>query len=152
MNEIIYKLFVAIWNVYYFQSGAVVGPTYVVPLMVLSAYNVGVTTPLTWPYQILVSTSYLSFGLNSYCITAYGFDRKPLFCDTEVNDYCHYKDPLLILKDLGMGGYVFSNQMLGLISFLFFYRATSYLALRYRLSGEFSSKFWIYFAKIFRKK
>lgn len=73
-------------------------------------------------------------------------------CNYEIANYCHYKDPKLLLKDLGMEGLSTEYQIIALIIFMVIYRSTAFLALRYRLTAEFSNKIINIAAKVLRQK
>lgn len=139
-------------DVYDLQNGCVVGPVLIVPMLALSVYGMGFGAVIEPLMQFLMALSYLRYGVTAYCNALYGFDRGFLSCDLEETNYCHYRDPVLLIKDLGLKGTSYLGQLSGLIVFLIFFRVTAFVALRLRLTAEFSNKLLNYAAKVFRTK
>ena len=100
--------------------------------------------------SFLMSVSYLRYGIVGLSSALYGRDRPIMHCDYDKEVYCHYKDPAILLKDLGMEGSTTEGAILGLLGFLLLHRLTAFLALRYRLTDEFSNRILNYVAKILR--
>jgi hypothetical protein len=96
--------------------------------------------------------SYLRYGLTAIADSLYGHSRPSMSCLGSEFEYCHYKDPKLILRDLGMADTTTLGQIVALVSFALVYRFVAYLALRYRLTSEFSNQVLNYIAKILRHK
>lgn len=96
--------------------------------------------------------SYLRYGLVAITDSLYGHGRPLLSCLDSDFDYCHYKDPELLLRDLGMADTTTLGQIVALLGFALVYRFVAYLALRYRLTSEFSNQVLNYIAKILRHK
>lgn len=132
------------------MNGSVAGPASIVPLLAVAVYGMGFGTVIEPLMTFFMSVSYLRYGIVGFSSALYGRDRAIMKCDTEKDVYCHYQDPSVLLKDLGMAGLSTENQILGLTVFLFLYRATAFLALRYRLTAEFSNKILNYAAKVLR--
>lgn len=129
-----------------------VGPASIVPLLAVAVYGMGFGTVVEPGMQFLMSISYLRYGIVGFSSALYGRGRDIMKCDYEIDTYCHYKDPQLLLKDLGMEGLSTGNQILALTIFLIVYRSTAFLALRYRLTAEFSNKIINIAAKVLRQK
>lgn len=136
----------------FFQNGSIAGPATIVPLLAVAVYGMGFGTVIEPFMQFLMSISYLRYGIVGLSSALYGRNRPLMYCDYEKDTYCHYKDPAVLLKDLGMEGMSTESAILGLIVFLFLYRFTAFLALRYRLTAEFSNKILNYVAKVLRHK
>lgn len=119
------------------------------PMLAVAVYGMGFGTAIEPSMQILMFTSYLRFGIIGFSTAVYA-DRGEMECDEVV--YCHYKDPSILLRDLGMQGSQPSTQALALLVFIFFFRVTAYLALRHRLSLQFSTRLLTYLAKVLRQR
>jgi hypothetical protein len=135
-----------------FQNGSIVAPASVSPLIALAVYGMGHGEAIEGSMSFLMSLSYLRYGLVAITNSLYGNNRPPLNCIESESDYCHYKDPKLLLRDLGMADTTALGQLLALFVFAVIYRLVAYLALRYRLTSEFSNQVLNYIAKILRHK
>lgn len=135
-----------------FQNGSIMAPATVVPMLVLAVYGMGHGTHLEPVMATLMNFSYLRFGLVGLTSVLYGHGREELYCDTDRVTYCHYQDPKMLLRDLGMQDASTYTQIAGLVGFIVLYRTIAYLALRYRLTVEFSNRLLSYVAKILRRK
>lgn len=100
--------------------------------------------------QFLMCISYLRYGLVGFTTSIYGSQRSELSCSDEI--YCHYKEPELLIRDLGMEGDTFKTQLFGLCVCIFVFRGLAYLFLRYRLTAEFSNRILNYVSKVLRHK
>lgn len=119
-------------------------------MLALGAYGMGFGTSIEPFMQALMYTSYLRFGITGLS-TALLKDRQNLMCPQE-ELYCHYKNPAILLRDLGMEGSETINQFLALVGFTIFFRITAYLALRHRLSLNFSTKLFTYISKVLKQR
>lgn len=122
------------------------------PLLALAVYGMGHGEAIEGSMSFLMGLSYLRYGLTAIADSLYGHNRPPLSCLGSEFEYCHYKDPKLILRDLGMADTTTLGQIIALITFAVVYRFVAYLALRYRLTSEFSNQVLNYVAKILRHK
>lgn len=98
--------------------------------------------------KILMSASYLRYGLTGFSLALY--EHRPLMDCSEV--YCHYADPVILLRDLGMANDSYGIQVAGLLVFTVIHRVMAYFTLRYRLTQEFSSKFMTYISKYLKHR
>jgi hypothetical protein len=135
-----------------FQNGSIVAPASFSPLLALAVYGMGHGEAIEGSMSFLMGLSYLRYGLVAITDSLYGHNRPPLSCLGSDFDYCHYKDPKLLLRDLGMADTTTLGQILALFAFAVLYRLVAYLALRYRLTSEFSNQVLNYIAKILRHK
>jgi len=135
-----------------FQNGSIVAPASFSPLLALAAYGMGHGEAIEGSMSFLMSLSYLRYGLVAITNSLYGHNRPILSCVGSEIEYCHYKDPKLLLRDLGMADTTTLEQILALFAFAVLYRFVAYLALRYRLTSEFSNQVLNYIAKILRYK
>lgn len=95
-----------------------------------------------------MSASYLRYAVTGLSLALY--QHRPLMdCNSE---FCLYSDTTLILRDLGMSNDVYILQVLGLVTFTIIHRILAYLALRYRLTAEFSNKFMSYISKFMKHR
>jgi hypothetical protein len=135
-----------------FQNGSIVAPASFSPLLGLAVYGLGHGLAVERSMSFLMGLSYLRYGLVAITDSLYGHSRPLLSCLGSELDYCHYKDPKLLLRDLGMADTTTLGQIVALLGFALVYRFVAYLALRYRLTLEFSNKVLNYIAKILRHK
>lgn len=135
--------------VFGFQNGSVVGPAVLAPLLALAIYGMGYKYDIEPVMKILMTLSYLRFGIVGFNDVLLN-NRSPLKCSDEL--YCHYKDPQLLMRDMGMANTKFENQFMGVIIFMILFRVVAFIALRYRLTAEFSVKIVNYATKILRHK
>lgn len=122
------------------------------PLIALAAYGMGHGEAIEGSMAFLMGLSHVRYGLVAIINSLYGHNRPLLSCLASETDYCHYKDPKLLLRDLGMADSTTLGQILALLAFVVIYRFVAYLALRYRLTSEFSNQVLNYIAKILRHK
>jgi hypothetical protein len=135
-----------------FQNGSIVAPCSASPLIALAVYGVGHGETIEGSMAFLMGLSHIRYGLVAILNSLYGHNRPFLSCLGDENIYCHYKDPKILLKDLGMADSTTLGQILALLAFAVVYRFVAYLALRYRLTSEFSNQLLNYIAKILRHK
>lgn len=133
------------------QNGSIAGPVTVIPMLAVAVYGMGFGTAIEPIMQALMYTSYLRFGIIGLATSVYK-DRDEMICDPEEATYCHYQDPSILLRDLGMLGSKPGIQALVLLAFIVLYRITAFLALRYRLSLEFSTRLLTYLSKVLRRR
>lgn len=89
-----------IGSVFSITNGSVVGSSALAPLLALACYGMGYRAAIEPVMKVLISFSYLRFGVVGFSATLFS-NRELLNCD-EI--YCHYRDPELLLKDMGMVG------------------------------------------------
>lgn len=139
-------------SIFSVMNGSIVAPASFSPLLALAVYGMGHGEAIEGSMSFLMGLSYLRYGLVAITDSLYGHNRPPLSCLGSDFDYCHYKDPKLLLRDLGMADTTTLGQILALFAFAVLYRLVAYLALRYRLTSEFSNQVLNYIAKILRHK
>ncbi|XP_052132803.1 ATP-binding cassette subfamily G member 4 [Frankliniella occidentalis] len=133
-------------------NGSTLGTFSLAPMLVLSVYGMGYGKNAELIYEWLMSLSYLRFGLVGFALSLYSGDRDLMHCDEDKVVYCHYANPNLLLRDLGMEGLSSYMQMLNLLVYMVVFRLAAFLALRYRLTVEFSSRILNYLRKIIPHK
>ncbi|KAJ9582805.1 hypothetical protein L9F63_022846, partial [Diploptera punctata] len=134
------------------MNGSIVAPASFSPLLALAVYGMGHGTSIETYMSFLMCLSYLRYGLVSIVLSIYGNNREKMMCGMNEYNYCHYEQPKLLLRDIGMSDVTIFGQILALIGFSFVYRTVAYLFLRYRLTSEFSNQILNYAAKILRHK
>ena len=122
------------------------------PLLAVAVYGMGHGDSLEGYMSFLMGLSYIRYGLVAIVLSIYGMNRGELTCEYQEIGYCHYKNPELLLRDLGMADATLWGQIIALLSFTVAYRIVAYLVLRYRLTSEFSNQILNYAAKILRHK
>ncbi|KAJ8976168.1 hypothetical protein NQ317_002056 [Molorchus minor] len=82
----------------------------------------------------LTYISYISFAVEGLMEAIYDFNRSPLVCPEEI-EYCHYKSPEIILKDLGMDKKNYWVDVLYLLITFVLLRIVAFCTLRKKLSS-----------------
>lgn len=111
-----------------------VGPVLTVPLMLLAIYGMGSgpTEPPTH-VRILMSLSYLRYGLEGIIAATYGYDRGNTICpDTEV--YCVFASPSYLRQIMGFGDVDFVVAMAGLFVYYIMFTVAAYFMVRVRIA------------------
>ncbi|XP_065210025.1 ATP-binding cassette subfamily G member 4-like [Planococcus citri] len=131
-------------------TGSIITPMMLVPACVVAVYGMGFGQFVEPFMNFLMSLSYVRYLLVATCVTLYGH-RPDMYCGPE-HVICLYKDPKLILRDLGMLNKSVVYQLIVLVNFFIFIRVLAYFALRYRLNKEISNKMLIYMKKVLKRK
>ncbi|KAJ8922854.1 hypothetical protein NQ315_007889 [Exocentrus adspersus] len=129
-------------------NGSVVAPHILALILALAVYGMGYKGGIEPLMKALMSTSYLRFGLVGLSGVLFN-DRKPMDCN---QIYCHYRNPDLIIRDMGMTDAKPPNQFIVVMGFMFFFRLISYLSLKYSMTSELRNTIVHYAAKIVRQK
>lgn len=98
--------------------------------------------------KALMSLSYLRYGLVGICNAIFD-EREPLECN-EI--YCHYRNPEVLMMDMGMGKQDIVTQFGVIIGFMLFFRLFGYIVLKCRMNVELSNKIAHVAHKIIRQK
>lgn len=111
------------------------GPVLLVPLMLLSVYNIGGGIHNVPGYmRVLMSISYLRFGLEGLIDAVYGDSRVDMICpDEEV--FCPYKKPAFLRKIMGFEEIDFYTSIVALILFYIFFNCLAFYLIRRRVLG-----------------
>lgn len=134
------------------MNGSIVAPASFSPLLALAAYGIGHGEAIEGYMSFMMGLSYLRYGLVAIVYSIYGNNREEMACRDHELGYCHYKEPELLLRDLGMSDVTSWGQIVAMLGFAVMYRIVAYLLLRYRLTSEFSNQILNYVAKILRHK
>lgn len=121
-----------------------------VPSCVVAVYGMGFGQYIEPFMNFLMSMSYVRYLLVATCVSLYD-KREPMHCSSE-HTICLYKDPQLILRDLGMLNTSMLNQFIVLFNFFIAIRIGAFFALRYRLNKELSNKVMTYLRKLVKKE
>lgn len=119
------------------------------PLLAFAMYGMGFRDAIEPHMRVLMSFSYVRFGVTGYCNTLFNA-RAPLECEDEI--YCHYNNPNELMRDMGMAGSNYLTQVLAVLGYMILFRVIAYAGLKYRMSAEFSTKIAYYATKIIHSK
>lgn len=144
MSELInYYIFLS------FQTGAVLTPAVLAPMLALAVYGMGYGLAIEPFMESLMATSFLRYALVGISTSLYGNGRGYMNCNNE-EMYCHYKNPELLLRDLGMSGRSITNQFIGLAVFGLCFRIFAYYMIKLRMMNKPLRKLPLYFKKFLR--
>lgn len=110
-----------------------VGPVLTVPLMLLAIYGMGSgATETPTHIRILMSLSYLRYGLEGIIAATYGYGRAESVCpDSEV--YCVFADPAYLRHIMGFGDVDYWVAMAGLGVYYVMFTVAAYFMVRMRI-------------------
>ncbi|XP_076274521.1 ATP-binding cassette subfamily G member 4-like [Rhynchophorus ferrugineus] len=129
-------------------NGSVVGSSALAPLLALACYGMGYRSTIEPVMKVIMGLSYLRYGVVGLTITIFA-NREPMDCDEY---YCHYRDPDLLLRDMGMLDENRPIQLYALIAFTVFFRILAYCTLKFQLTSELKNQIVYLAAKIVRQK
>ncbi|XP_074026119.1 ATP-binding cassette sub-family G member 4 isoform X2 [Leptinotarsa decemlineata] len=111
-------------------NGTFMGPAISVPIMMFAGFGVRLCD--LSPYFYWCSYfSYLRFALEGLVEAVYGLNRTTLECPED--EFCRYKYPKEFLEAIGVRADQFGNDVIALLIFLFVFRISSFVILRYKL-------------------
>lgn len=117
-----------------------VGPICTVPLMLLSVYGIGYGREIEIsPYiKIMMSFSYLRYGLEGLVDAMYGYDRDDTVCpSSEV--YCMFAKANFLKMVLGFEDVNFVVSLVALIMYYFLFTIAAYYMIKIRISTTHKS-------------
>lgn len=117
------------------KTGCILGPAVVGPLFALSFYGIGYGDNIERFMHFLMQASFMRFLIVAAWLALFGFDRVNLEC-TDI--YCHWKDPNIILRDLGVMDMTPWGALAGVGFYTILYRILGYIAIRWRLESNMS--------------
>lgn len=119
------------------------GPCLLVPLMLLSVYNIGGGIRTVPKYmRVLMSISYLRYGLEGIIDAIYGFERGDMTCpDNEV--FCPYKKPSFLKQIMGFEEVDFYTSLIALIFFYILFNATAFYLIRRRVLCQSYDNYYV---------
>lgn len=124
-------------------------PALLAPMLALAVYGMGYGLVIEPLMETLMATSFLRYSLVGICASLFGGGRADLEC-AEAELYCHYKNPELLLRDLGMSGRSIANQFIGLAVFGAFFRVSAYYVIKLKMMNQPLRKIPLYFKKFLR--
>lgn len=131
------------------STGAVLTPALLAPMLALAVYGMGYGLSVEPVMESLMATSFLRYALVGISASLFGNDRGVMECGKQ-DVYCHYKDPELLLRDLGMSGRSIANQYIGLALFGVVFRLAAYYTIRLKMMNRPLRKIPLYFKKLLR--
>lgn len=128
-------------SIFNIKLGSVVGPALSAPLLIFAVYGMGFGSSMNTYMLCLVKISYMRYAAGGLLHALFA-DRAPLACPPE-EIYCHYADPSMLLRDMGMADVDYGMQAVGLIVIILLYRVLTYTVLRVRVGGSSGGNKWI---------
>lgn len=110
------------------------GPVLTVPLMLLAVYGFGFG-PDTYPIyiRIVMSLSYVRYGLEGIIAAIYGYKRADLFCpDSEL--FCMFSNSEFLKDFLGFHEADYLVSVVGLCLYYVLYTTAAYFMIKTRVS------------------
>lgn len=120
-------------------------------MLALAVYGMGYGQVIEPFMETMMATSFLRYALVGISASLYGNGRPPMAC-TQADLYCHYKDPDLLLRDLGMNGRSVGVQFVALAVFGVCFRVAAYYIIRVRMTNKTLRNIPLYFKKLLRGK
>lgn len=118
------------------QNSVFLGPCISCPLMLLASFGLGYEEgEIPSLIQLGMHFSYLRYGVEALVMAIYGDGRKRLNC-AEDEEYCQLRDPVALLKAVGMKNVTYWGSLGGLFCMFVLFKLTSYVLLRRRLSTK----------------
>lgn len=127
----------------FLQNAMFTGPCLLVPLMLLSVYNIGGGLATVPKYmRVLMSVSYLRYGLEGIIDSIYGFNRGDMTCpDEEV--FCPYKKPSFLKQIMGFEEVDFFVSLIALIFFYVIFNLTAFYLIRRRVLCQSYDNYYV---------
>lgn len=132
------------------QTGAILTPAVLAPMLALAVYGMGYGLVIEPVMEKLMSISFLRYALVGISRSLFGNGRAIMECNMS-DVYCHYKDPELLLRDLGMDDRYMTNQYIGLAVFGACFRVAAYYMIKLRMVNKPLRKVPLYFKKFLRR-
>lgn len=117
-----------------------VGPVVTVPLMLLAVYGIGYGREIELsPYmKIVMSFSYLRYGLEGLIEAMYGYNREDTICpDSEV--FCMFAKAKFLRSVLGFEDVNYFVSIVALIMYYFLFTITAFYMIKLRLSMAYKN-------------
>ncbi|RZF39649.1 hypothetical protein LSTR_LSTR001170 [Laodelphax striatellus] len=132
-------------------NGAVVGPSVMAPILMIAIHGMGYGLHIKPFMKSLMNLSFIRIAVVGIVTSLYQNGRGPMECKSQTHPYCHYREPYMLVRDLGMTNQSTVNQIIGLIGFLLLFRMAAFLTLRYTLMTDIRSQVFAYTKKIFKR-
>lgn len=125
-----------------------IAPHLLAAILAFGVYGMGYGSDGIEPVmKILINSSYFRFGMIGVTGSLFN-NRKYLKCDTE---YCHYRDPKILLEDMAMAGHSIEYQVIIILFYCIFFRIIAYFALKYRMTSGVRNKIIHFVTKTVKK-
>lgn len=114
-----------------------VGPVLTVPLMLLSVYGIGFGKEIEIPVymRIIMSFSYLRYGLEGLIDAMYGYGRSDSVCP-ESEHYCLFNKADFLKTTLGFNDANFFVSMVALFGYYLVFTIGAFYVIKIRLSAS----------------
>lgn len=125
---------------FFSQNGMFVGPVVTVPLMLLAVYGIGYgreieISPLM---KVVMSFSYLRYGLEGLIEAMYGYNRADTICpSTEI--YCMFSKAKFLRTLLGFEDVNYFVSIVALVSYYVLFTVTAFYMIKMRLSTVYKN-------------
>ncbi|XP_050525010.1 ATP-binding cassette subfamily G member 4-like [Daktulosphaira vitifoliae] len=128
-------------------TGAVLTPALVAPLLAVAVYGMGFGQVIEPFMKTLMGLSFVRYSLVATIISLYGNGRAEMECHSP-DLYCHYKNPELLMKDLGMNGESMTRQFILLALFGFTFRLGVYYVIKIKMTNKALRDLPLFFKKL----
>lgn len=121
-------------------NGMFIGPVCTVPLMLLSVFGMGYGREVEVPsyIRLVMSFSYLRYGLEGLIDAMYGHNRADTICpDNEV--YCMFANAKFLKMVLGFEDVSFMVSFIALIMYYLLFTVTAYYMIKIRVATTSSN-------------
>lgn len=122
------------------QNGMFVGPVAVVPLMLLAVYGFGYGKEIeVSPYvRLLMSFSYLRYGLEGLIDAMYGHGRQDTVCP-ESEPYCMFAQAKFLKMIIGFNDSDFTVSLIALTLYYILFTLAAFYMIKTRISTSKSN-------------
>lgn len=112
-----------------------VGPVFTVPLMLLAVYGIGFGRGvIIHSYvRLLMSLSYLRYGLEGLIAAIYGYNRTDMICPEE-EVYCQYVKAQYLMINMGFENVDYFMSIIAVCIFYLIFNFFAYYLIKRRLS------------------
>lgn len=116
------------------QNAMFVGPVLTVPLMLLAVYGIG-CGPIEIPVylRIIMSLSFLRYGLEGIIAATYGYDRGDTVCP-DAETFCMFKKSDYLKDFLGFHDADYGVSMAGLGMYYVLFTVAAFFMIKIRIS------------------
>ncbi|KAF2894324.1 hypothetical protein ILUMI_11847 [Ignelater luminosus] len=131
------------------MNGSMLASCIIAALILFCIHGAGYGSQISPIMKVIMHFSYLRVGIVAISNAMFR-NRDSMDCVDK--QYCYYQDPKRFLQDLGVDNTPCSLYISCLIVFVVVFKASGFLALKYRLTSEFSKIIVNYTYKVFRHR